>query len=101
MVVRLLIAKFLDQDHCDLFKVELPQAVGDATPKVIIDFGEVTFLSSAALGPLKRLGVELRAAGNDLRLCCICPEVLEVFTITKLDRLFQIHNTLQEALDSL
>ncbi len=48
------------------------------------------YLSSAALGKLITMEKKVKAAKGKLRLCCIRPEIYEVFAITKLNRLFKI-----------
>jgi anti-sigma B factor antagonist len=42
---------------------------------------------------------KVRAAHGKLRLCCIRPEIYEVFTITRLNKLFSIHDTQEQALE--
>jgi anti-sigma B factor antagonist len=69
-------------------------------PKLLIDFTNVEHLSSAALGTLITVKNKIRTAGGQLRLCSIDPQIYEVFVITKLNRLFQIHESAEEAVDS-
>jgi anti-sigma B factor antagonist len=70
-------------------------------PKLLISFANVDHLSSAALGTLITINNRVRAAGGQLRLADIDPQIYEVFVITKLNKLFQIHETAAEALKSL
>ncbi len=69
-------------------------------PKICIDFGQVVHLSSAALGMLINVNSRVKAKNGMLRLANIKPQIREVFVITKLDKLFKILPTRQEALDS-
>ena len=69
-------------------------------PKLLISFTNVDHLSSAALGTLITINNRVRAAGGQLRLADIDPQIYEVFIITKLNKLFQIHETAAEALKS-
>lgn len=62
----------------------------DGRQKLVLNFSSVDFLSSAALGKLITLDKKLKAHGGTLRLCCIRPEIYEVFAITRLNRLFDI-----------
>jgi anti-sigma B factor antagonist len=75
-------------------------AVVDASPRprVLICFENVEHLSSAALGALITVNSKVRARDGQLRLSNIRPQILEVFKITRLDRLFEIHGTADEAL---
>jgi len=69
-------------------------------PKILLDFMNVDHLSSAALGMLINANNRLRARNGQLRLCKIQPQILEVFAITKLNKLFRILPTRDEAMES-
>jgi len=64
---------------------------GSDNPRLLIDFAQVEHLSSAALGTLITINNKIRNKDGQLRLCNIDPQIFEVFVITKLDKLFQIH----------
>jgi anti-sigma B factor antagonist len=67
------------------------------TPKVLIDFGGVEFISSAVLGKLIKLNGRLQSRGGELRLSSLNDRLGEVFRITGLDRLFEIHEGRDDA----
>ncbi len=69
-------------------------------PKLVLDFGAVDHLSSAALGMLINANNKIRETNGQLRLSNIKPQILEVFMITKLNKLFKILPTRAEALAS-
>jgi anti-sigma B factor antagonist len=69
--------------------------------RLVLDFSSVNFLASAALGKLVALRKKVTAKHGMLKLCCLCPDVLEVFTVTKLDGLFEIEQTEADALAAL
>ncbi len=66
-------------------------------PKLLISFENVEHLSSAALGTLITINNRIRQKGGQLRLSNIDPQIYEVFVITKLNRLFQIHDDAEAA----
>ncbi|MEN6495216.1 MAG: STAS domain-containing protein [Thermoguttaceae bacterium] len=66
--------------------------------KLVLNFSSVDFLSSAALGKLITLEKKLKNRDGVLKLCCIRPEIYEVFAITRLNRLFDIK---QEEADAI
>lgn len=68
--------------------------------QLLLNFGNVQYLSSAALGKLINLKKKVGAVKGKLKLCCIHPDLLEVFKITRLDQVFEIYDEEQEALDS-
>lgn len=71
-----------------------------SAPKLLIDFSGVEHLSSAALGTLITVNNKVKHKGGQLRLASIDPQIREVFVITKLDKLFQIHDDADAAMKS-
>ncbi len=69
-------------------------------PKMLLDFGSVDHLSSAALGMLINANKRIREKNGQLRLTNIKPQIFEVFVITKLNKLFKILPTREEAMAS-
>ena len=69
-------------------------------PRMLLDFGRVDHLSSAALGSLIKANNLIRDKNGELRLCDIKRQILEVFAITKLDKLFKIYPDRDAALKS-
>jgi anti-sigma B factor antagonist len=72
----------------------------DDSPKLLLDFATVDHLSSAALGMLINANNKIRERSGKLRLTNIKPQILEVFVITKLNKLFRILPSRAEALAS-
>ena len=66
-------------------------------PKILISFENVDHLSSAALGTLITINNKVRARNGQLRLAEIDPQIYEVFVITKLNKLFEIHDSADKA----
>jgi anti-sigma B factor antagonist len=71
-----------------------------AQPKLLLDFATVEHLSSAALGMLINVNKRVKEKNGQLRLANIKPQIMEVFLITKLDKLFRIYGTRNEAMMS-
>lgn len=69
-------------------------------PRLLISFSNVDHLSSAALGQLITINNRVKSRQGQLRLANIDPQIYEVFKITKLDKLFQIHESTENALAS-
>ena len=69
-------------------------------PKLILDFQNVDHLSSAALGMLINVNQKIKLQSGELRLVNIKPQIIEVFVITRLNKLFKILPDREEALES-
>ena len=64
---------------------------------VVVDLTQVTMMPSLALGLLVQMNHKCRARKQQLRLAGIQPAVRKVFSITKLDKIFQISDTVEAA----
>ena len=70
----------------------------DGTGLVVINFEAVELFSSAALGKLILLDKKSKAKGGRVRLSNINPNIREIFSLTKLDRLFDIFEDESDAI---
>mgnify|MGYP002173273698 FL=1 len=96
--------EFIDRNILDEANI---QAIGDEiselieqadTPNLLLSFSNVDHLSSASLGALITINNKVKAKGGALRLANIDPQIYEVFMITRLNKLFEIHETTDDAL---
>ena len=78
----------------------LDEAEGGAR-KVLVDFAKAGYIDSSGLGVLVSLSKKIREAGGALRLANLNEDLKTLFELTKLDTLFQIASTRDEALKSL
>jgi len=69
--------------------------------KLILDFGNVQFLSSAVLGLLIRLSKRVYEHDGQLKLCNINPKIFEIFKITRLTKTFDIYKDVESAVEDL
>jgi len=68
--------------------------------KLVINFSNVDYLSSAVLGRLVKVYKMVRKQKGKVKLCCIKSTIIQVFKITKLDKMFEIHADEKKAIDS-
>jgi len=68
--------------------------------RLLLNFKNVEHLSSAALGMLITLEKQVKEERGRLKLSNIRPQIFEVFKITRLNRLFEIHDTAEAALQA-
>jgi anti-sigma B factor antagonist len=69
--------------------------------KLLLDFRGIQTVSSAALGKMVKLIGRARSVSGRLALCRLHPDLRQVLRITRLDRIFDIHETEAEALLAL
>ena len=102
IVVQLADRKILDEMSIMQIGEQLNALVAEADhPRMVLDFTNVGHMSSSALGMLITLHKRIREKDGQLRFCCIQSSIYEVFVITRLNEIFQICQTQQEALDAI
>jgi len=100
-VVNFIDKKILDEQNIQIIGEQLFSLVDElGRRKLILNFSNVEYLSSAALGKFITLNKKVNAAGGRLVLCNIDPQIYEVFEITKLNKLFNIQKEEQAALQA-
>lgn len=99
--IDLLDRNILEEMYIHAIGVEIGQVIdSNAVPKIVINFGNVEHLSSAALGALININNKILEKGGQLRLSNIDSRVYEIFVITKLNKIFQIHEDHEQAVKS-
>ena len=63
----------------------------DRHTNLLLNFSEVEFLSSGALNLLIILNNKVKASDGQIKLCELNENIYEVFKITRLNQLFDIH----------
>ena len=98
-VVRFKDQKIIDPEAIQELGQELFELVEqEDRKKLVVNFSNVEFLSSAALGKLITFEKLTKRHNADLILTNIAPEIFQVFAITNLDKLFQIKDSEADAL---
>ena len=81
---------------------ELKQRVLDSIEagdrKFLIDFTKTGYIDSSGLGVLVSLSKKIRDEGGDLRLAGLNEDLKTLFELTKLDTLFAITDSAEQAL---
>jgi anti-sigma B factor antagonist len=98
-VVELADRKILDEVNISHIGERLQGLVAKAAnPKFVLDFSNVAHMSSSALGMLITLHKRVREKKGQLRLCGIQAPIYEVFVITRLNEIFEISKTVEDAI---
>jgi anti-sigma B factor antagonist len=102
IVVELSEQRILDEVHIARIGSEIEQLISEAdSPKMVIDFVNVSNMSSSALGMLITVHKRVREASGQLRLCNIQDTIQEVFRITRLNEIFNICSSRADAINSI
>lgn len=94
------VAGEIDVYTAPILRDHLDQLIDAGSYRLVVDLGAVTFMDSTALGVLVGRLKLVRGHGGSLVLACRHDRVLKVFTITGLDKVFQILPTAEAAIDA-
>jgi anti-sigma B factor antagonist len=80
------------------FKERMGAVIDEGKTRVVVDLSQATFIDSTTLGVLVGGVKRLRPAGGSLALVCTDENIIKIFEITGLDRVFPIHGSRDEAM---
>jgi len=84
----------------DSFRDLVETQLNRGESRLALDFSDIRFIDSSALSLLISIGRRATNLGGGVKFCALQPAVREVLDITRLTRLFDVHGTLESALDS-
>lgn len=90
----------LDSNTSQGFEQKVFNAISDGTKKMVIDFKEIDYISSAGLRVILKATKALAREEGKIMLCDMQDYVKEVFEIAGFDAILPIVPTLNEALES-
>jgi anti-sigma B factor antagonist len=70
----------------------------DQAKTVILDLSGATYMDSTGLGVLIGSLKHAREVGGDVKLAGLVPKVRRVFSITGVDKVFEIYSTVEQAM---
>jgi anti-sigma B factor antagonist len=79
-------------------KEHLQRLLEQGERRFLIDFSQTGYIDSSGLGALVALARKVREEGGDLRLSGLNEDLRSLFELTKLDTLFNISDTPDQAL---
>jgi len=79
------------------FKEVLVNSIEGGAHRIIVDLTEVTFIDSTALGVLVSGAKRVRPRNGNLDIVCSDENIIRIFEITGLDRIFGIYASRDEA----
>ena len=99
VVVGRVAVKTLDDGDLKVLAGLIDQASDDdpTINTVVLDLTRVGMMPSLALGLLLQVARKCRARGQQMKLAGLQPQVRQVFSITKLDRVFHFSDTVEAA----
>lgn len=76
------------------------KAIEENMINVVLDMGGIKWMNSAGLGIIMASITTLRGSGGDLKLANVNERVLRPIEITKLDRVIEMYETVDQAVEN-
>ncbi len=83
------------------FEKEVMPMIQQSGQPVLIDFGNLDYISSAGLRTILLLAKEMKKADNALALCCLNETITEIFSISGFDTIVSIYPTIEDGINLL
>ncbi len=80
--------------------MQLRERVGEVErdrSRIVFDMSQVEFIDSSAIGALVGFMRKARADGGDVKLAGLSPDIETIFELTRLQKVFAIHTSVDEA----
>ena len=90
----------INLDQREMIKEKLEECLVAGDKKFIIDLSKVGFLSSLVIALIVFFAKEVKASGGEIKLSGMSGEAAGVFKITQLDKVFEVYDTKEDALES-
>lgn len=93
--------RLMDQHQADRLMTALDSELNAGHTTVILDMGELQYMNSTGLNILINVLTRTRNAGGDALIARVSNSVRQLFLVTKLDSVFIITATVEEAVAKL
>jgi anti-sigma B factor antagonist len=90
----------LDARQCEVLLRELSPSLEGDRPCLVFDFSKVHHFNSSGIELLLRCMEEAMKRNGDLKLSGVSPSLAVIFEMTRIDRLFEIFENCDDAVES-
>lgn len=99
-VSALRIKGFLDAHTASSLEKEIQKLLDESRYKIIVNFKELSYISSAGLGVFMGFIEDVRTNLGDIKLTNMSPKIYRVFDLLGFPTLYEIRDDEQQALES-
>src|SRR5208337_688793 len=92
------VAGRMDADNAVQFEQQCESCISEGVTSLIIDLGDLRYISSMGLRSFVLFSQKLREKGGELRICRMNGLVQQVFEITRLNQVLVLHDSVESAL---
>ncbi|MGD0346817.1 MAG: STAS domain-containing protein [Terracidiphilus sp.] len=92
------VAGRMDAENAIQFEQHCDSCIAGGFTHLVVDLGDLAYVSSMGLRSFVATAKRLRDKGGELRICRLTGLVRQVFELTRLDRVFPLHDSVESAL---
>ena len=92
------VAGRMDAESAAAFETECEACIAEGFARLVLDLGNLSYVSSMGLGAIVKIAKQLRDSGGEVRICCLTGLVRQLFEITRLNHVFPPHDSVESAL---
>ncbi len=89
---RITIPKNFAVEEAGNLREELYAMIAQGKKEFLLDFRECEFIDSTGLGVIVAVYKRCVEKGGNVRLCYVMPQIMRIFSLTRLDKVFEIQN---------
>ena len=93
--------EIIDKNQATGFLDEVGRLIASGKTRFILELSELKYMNSSGLNVLVNTLTKARNAGGEVVVCNVSKKVTDLLVITKLDSIFRIEPTLEDALKKL
>lgn len=97
-IVSVVLTGTLVEENCSYLLDCVEEEVLQGRKKLILECGQLTYVSSMGLGMLVRVNSRMKKLGGDVKLAEVQGTVAQILSIVGLNRVFQIYPTVDDAI---
>ena len=95
------VAGDIEAGNASQLRYQVDTVLVDGVRNVVMDIAQVSFMDSSGIATLVQVFKKVREGQGSFHLCNVAPQVLRVFELTQLDRVFSIFPHREEATSGL
>ena len=92
------ISGFLDAHTAPKLEEAIQSLIDDGRFSIVVNFSDLTYISSAGLGVFMGFIEEIRTKSGDIKMCQMSPKIFRVFDLLGFPTIYQIFDQQDEAI---
>lgn len=92
-----LAGRLIDKEEAQNLFTEIKSQVDRNVIRFVVDLSEMEYMNSSGLNVLVNILTKVRNAGGEMVICSVSERINELLVITKLNTVFSVTDTFEEA----